>query len=455
MSTPLLQDFNPKLIPWQYEAIKYINDFDYSKGILEIMFSGSIGSAKSVCAAHVIAVHCLRNKGARFLVLRRALKDLKRTIWQLILAHIADIPHLVKSYNKSEMKITFINGSEIIADSYDKGDLEKFRSLELSGVDFEEASESNKEVYDAVKMRLGRIPKVKENILLTQTNPDEPSHYLYKEMIEKDGINNKKVFYSLTEQNPFLPKWYIDNLRNDLDPQMAKRMLQGQWLSIQGNTPYYAYDTNKQFRKKQSFKILQALPLDISHDFNIGEGKPMSAMAAQCIAGEFHIIKNYVIEGFDTHQIIDEMITDGIFENVNEVRIFGDASGKAKDPRSKTTDYDIIVSKLQKYRKPNGRGLRVNLCVPKANPAIRARQNIVNAHCLNDNGDTRLYVYKDAKVVDEGLRLTKIKKGSSYQEDDSAGNYFQHVVTALGYYIYHYKNYIEKRQTLTPFTGKR
>jgi hypothetical protein len=450
--TPLLQEFNPKLVPWQFQAISFYNSFDYSNGILEMLMSGSIGSAKSICAAHLIALHAIKNEGSRQLVLRRALKDLKRTLWQTLISHIADVPQLIKEYNKSEMRITFANGSEIIGDSYDKGDLEKFRSLELSGVTIEEASESNKELYDAIKMRVGRLNKIEENYVLCLTNPDEPSHYLYKEFIEKES-KNKKVFYSLTEQNPFLPKWYIENLRNDLDPMMAKRMLQGQWISIQGQTPYYAYDTNKQFLKNKTYKINPGYPLDFFHDFNIGEGKAMSSGYGQVINGVFHIGKSFVVEGFNTEQIVDEMIEDGCLEEVLEVRIFGDRNGKNNDTRSSRTDYDIIMKKLQNYRKKNGVSLSVKLQVPNENPPVRSRQNIVNAHCLNENGDVRLYVYKEAAKVDEGFRLTKIKKGSSYQEDDN--NDYQHIVSAIGYYIYYYKNSTEKIGSLRPFVQRR
>ena len=446
--TPLLQEFNPKVIPWQFDAISYFDHFNYSSGILEALFSGSIGSAKSICAAHIVALHLIRNQGSRVIVLRRALKDLKRTFWPLFLNHIADVPGLIREYNKSEMRITLVNGSELIGDSYDSGDLEKFRSLELSGAVIEEASESYKELYDAIKMRLGRLNTVRQNFLLTLTNPDEPSHYLFKEMIESDGKNNKKVFYSLTEQNPFLPVWYIENLRRDLDPMMAKRMLQGQWISIQGQTPYYAYDSNKQFLKETSYKIHPSYPLDFFHDFNIGAGKPMSSGYGQVVNGVFHIGKTFIVEGFNTQEIIDEMIEDGCLETVNEVRVFGDRNGKNRDSRGNRSDYEIIQKALSSFRKKDSRPVKVSMHVPNENPPIRSRQNVVNAHCLNDQGQTRLYIYRDAQKLDEGLRLTKIKKGSAYQEDDN--NDYQHVVSALGYYVHYFKNYVERIGTLRP-----
>ncbi len=439
MSTPLLQEFNPRRVPWQYQTIQFMDSFDPNKGVLEMLFSGSIGSAKSICAAHILVIHCLENDGARVLVLRRALKDLKRTIWATILSHLADIPHAIDHYNKTEMRIRFKNGSEIIGDSYDKGDLEKFRSLELSGGVFEEAIEiEKKEVYEAVKMRVGRLPSVKKNFMLALTNPGEPSHWLYKYFIQDVNHPNKETFYSLTEQNPFLPKWYIENLRADLDPQMVKRMLMGMWISIIGSGPYYAYNPNVQFLKDKAYVINPKYPVDISHDFNIAEGKPMSACLGQYIEGVFHIAKDFVIEGFDTNDIIDEIITSDFMIGVSRVRVFGDFYGKSKDPRSKTTDYQIIEKALIKSN------FKVEMQVPRSgNPPIRSRQNMVNAHCKNDLGQVRLFVYKDATIVDDGLRLTKLKKGSSYQEDDSDS--FQHVTSALGYYICRVKDNIEKR----------
>lgn len=454
--TPLFQEFNPYRIKWQGEATEAYENFDYSQGIYEQFYSGSVGSAKSIQHIHLIVRHLLENPGARILMLRRVLKDLKRTSWGLLLNHLADIPHVIKSHNKSEMKIVFTNGSEVLGDSYDKGDLEKFRSLELSGADFEEANECDKETYDAVKMRVGRIPSVKENLILLRTNPDEPSHWLYKYFIQNTENNKRQVFYSLTEQNPFLPEWYIENLKEDFDPLMIRRMLKGEWLSIRGKSPYYAYDTDRQYIK-QKYVIDENFPLDFMHDFNIGEGKPMSSAYGQVKGDTFHIGKNFIVEGFNTKEILNEMLDHlektGEISKVRVIRIFGDRNGKNKDTRGNRSDYDIIKKELQNYVKPDGTKIMVVMEVPNENPPIRARQNIVNAHCMNAKGNVRLYVYKEAETVDEGLRLTKVKKGSSYQEDDS--DPFQHVVTALGYYIYRYINKTTKRGLYKPHTRKR
>lgn len=442
MSTPTLTEFDPNLIPWQMEAIDYVNSFDYEKGVLEILFSGSVGSAKSILAAHVICIHAIENAGARVLVVRRALKDLKRTLWPTILKHLADSPHLIKSYNKTDMTITLVNDSQIIGDSYDDMNLEKFRSLELSMEAIEEATESNKELYDALKMRVGRLPKVKQNIILSLTNPDAPDHYLYETMINVDHPN-KKVFYSLTEQNPFLPKWYIENLQRDLDPKMALRMLKGQWIEINQERIYYNYNSEQNFIKEK-YVFNPHYPVCLMHDFNRAAGKPMSAAVGQCINGVYHIAKSFLIEGGRTQDVMDEIANSGYLDLNSTVKVYGDASGKHTDTRNNRSDWDIISQFISAYKRKDQERIILDMQVPLSNPAIRTRHNVFNALCSNDLGEVSLFIYLDAKDADKGFRLTKLKKGAELVEDDTMRE--QHVTTAITYWTHRTKTIVAAPQ---------
>lgn len=433
MTTPLFQEFNPKHIQWQWEATQFIRDFDYDSGVLELFYSGGVGSAKTIDHIHEIVKNCLDQPGSRWLMVRRALKDLKRTSWAELLCHMADIPGAIKSYNKSDLKITFQNGSEIMGDSYDDGDLTKFQSLNLSGLDIEEANEMfSKEVYEGLKLRLGRAG-VRKNMVFSRSNPDEPDHWLYNYFILDANHPCKKVFYSLTEQNPFLPKWYLENLKRDLDPLMARRKLYGEWLSITGAGIYYNYSSAKNFKREEAYKFDLRYPISICHDFNIGLGKPMSAAVGQRINGVFHVAKTYIMEGFRTGQILEEMADDGLFENKTSFYFYGDAAGKSRDTRGNQSDWDIIEDFAANYKRQDGSILEFCIDVPSANPPIRRRHNRMNSLFENELGEVRFYIYKDALDADEGFRLTKLKKGSGLIEDDSFAK--QHVTTAIGYWV--------------------
>lgn len=433
MSTPLFQEFSPKKIAWQDEARAFIHDFDFNLGALELFYSGGVGSAKTIHHVHEIVKNCLYQPNSRWLMVRRTLKDLKRTSWAELLRHMADIPDVIKSYNRSELKIIFKNGSEILGDSYDDGDLTKFQSLNLSGLDIEEANEMpSKDIYEGLKLRVGRAG-VKKNMVFARCNPDEPDHWLHKYFIEDINHPNKKVFYSLTEQNPFLPIWYLQNLRRDLSPLMARRKLMGEWLSIQGTGIYYNYSSQRNFKRDEAYKFNPAHPIAICHDFNIGQGKPMSAAVGQRIDGIFHVAKTFIIEGLRTHQILDEMAEDGLFEHKTSFFFYGDASGRANDTRSNQSDWDIIEDFVSNYRRKDQSHLEFSIDVPRANPPIRRRHNRLNALFMNDLGEVKLFIYQAASEADEGFRLTKLKKGSALAEDDSYKN--QHVTTAIGYWV--------------------
>ena len=431
-SIPEIEVFNPKTIPFQLDVIKDVRKFEYSQGALEILLSGSVGSAKSLLLAHLIATHALANAGAGVLVGRRTLKDLKNTLWAMILRHC---PMFYNFWNKSDMTIKLPNNSIIYGVSWDDGRYDKFRSYELSMAAIEELTENrDPEIYNEIKMRVGRIPHIKENVIACATNPDAPSHWAYNHFIENQS-QTRRVYYSKTKDNPFLPSWYIKQLQADMDTKMALRMLEGQWIEIHRDQVYYEFDSDRNY-VDSNYQWNKDYPVAIMHDFNIGLGKPMSAAAGQYIDNVFHVAITFLVEGSRTADILEDMAHSGIFDNYSDtIEIYGDASGRNNDTRSIRNDYDIISKYLGNYK----RQLNVVECVPRKNPPLRRRHNVVNAHFLNQNNDVRLFIYKQAQDAAKGFRLTQYKCGSSLVEDDTLRE--QHVTTAIGYWIdYSYIN---------------
>ena len=431
-SIPTIDEYNPALVPFQKDVLKLIRkDYDYSKGALEILLSGSVGSAKSLLLAHVIATHMIMNPGAGVLVGRRTLKDLKNTIWAMILRHC---PQFYQYWNKSDTKITLPNGSICYGVSWDDGRYDKFKSYELSMAAIEELTENkDRDLYDNIMMRLGRIPHIKENVFINATNPDSPSHWAFDYFISKQSYS-RRVFYSNTMDNPFLPKWYLKQLKENLTPKMALRMLEGQWIEISKDQVYYNFDADRN-TKDLPYQYVNA-PICLMHDFNIGAGKPMSAAAGQYVDDVFHIGNQYIVEGARTADIMEEIADSGVLDLPNNhVYVYGDASGRNNDTRSLKDDYSIIEKFLSNYKRKDGGHLEVLMQVPSKNPPIRRRQNIVNASFLNQNDDVRLYIYKGCERVVKGFRLTQFKgtASSGLIEDDSLPE--QHVTTAVGYWV--------------------
>lgn len=436
-SIPSFVEFSPFHIPYQAQVIHDIDfAFDYSIGAHEILLSGSVGSAKSLLAAHIGVKHVLRNPRAHLALCRRALPDIKKTIFLMVLEHL-ECQELKEGRDywvkETSAEIEFRNGSKIFPIYWADKKYKRARSVALSGALFEELTENDekdKQAFMEIKARIGRLPHIKERFSIACTNPDGPRHWAYNYFIKPNlgGIKHptRHVYYSNTEQNPFLDRAYIEQLKADYDPKLARRMIYGEWVEIDQERIYYAYDSERNFLANQTYEIRRDVPIALCFDFNIGVGKPFSSCAYQFFNDTFHVFDSVKIEGARTPDAMREWAEKGIFGHGCKIIIHGDASGDARDTRSILSDYEIIKGFLRDIP-----GLIWAMEVPRANPPIRTRHNRVNAYCMNDKKQARLFVYKGADAVDESLRLTALKSGGEFVEDDS--KHWQHISSALGY----------------------
>lgn len=444
------------MIPYQDQVIDdLLCQFDYSMGVHEILLSGAVGSAKSILLAHLGLRHALTFTKSRGVIARKAMPDLKATLFKKINEHMegALVEGLTYWVNHTTGTITLRNGSEIICRSWSDRKYMKLRSLELSWAAVEELTENDdedKQGYLELKMRVGRLPHVPQNWIMSACNPDDPSHWAYEyfELAKDEGQSEslsplglgpqgdrtptKHVYYSCTDDNPFLPDSYKLQLKRDLDPLMYQRMGKGRWLSIGGKGIYHQYDRAKNYRDAD-YVVNPALPVILTWDFNIGEGKPLSVAVCQYddARDEFHIFGEAVIEGMRTQDSCEELASRGVLDWPVKFLICGDATGKHQDTRSRKSDYDIIVDFFANYKTKDGKALSFEKFTLLSNPPVRERHNLMNAYLCNAEGVRRMFVYKGAPTCDKGLKLTKLKDTGQYIEDDSKS--YQHITTAIGY----------------------
>jgi hypothetical protein len=203
-------------------------------------------------------------------------------------------------------------------------------------------------------------------------------------------------------------------------------MVLSRWVSLSGMRIYYNFDRAAHVMEAAEFD--PALPVRWSLDFNIGQDKPMSSCLCQIKKGpdpdgnirpELHVFDEIVLDTSDTHDAVGEC-KNRIRQN-QAVIIYGDATGRSKDTRSKQTDYSIISEAGFRHQK-----------VPLTNPAIRDRHNAVNGVLKNAKEDVRLKIHPRCKTLIKGLETVKLKSGANYMEEETRE---QHVTTALGYLI--------------------
>jgi hypothetical protein len=225
-------------------------------------------------------------------------------------------------------------------------------------------------------------------------------------------------------------------------------MGKGRWVEVSSDGVYHQYDRSQNYIDAH-YEIDTALPVILTWDFNIGEGKPLSVAVCQYRPSDdtFHVGFEVVIEGMRTEDSCEELAGRGLLDFPTDYIVCGDATGKHKDTRSRRSDYEIIVDFLSNYKSRHGGQVAFQKLVPLANPPVRDRHNLVNAYLCNAEGRRRLFVYKDAPTVDKGLRLTRLLDSGRYIEDDSKP--YQHVTTSIGYAVNAVKTYLKRQPQRT------
>jgi hypothetical protein len=432
--TPTISEYQP--IPAQLQLHRLLRSKEYKyKGIFEVLLSGSVGSAKSLGMAHELIVQAVSCKNANIGIFRKDMPALKDTILKTTLDHMGT--DLSYAYNKTRSQITLANSSSMTALSWGDGQIKKFRSYEFDVSGIEELTENPTiDFYTELYQRHGRRKWFKRPVIISATNPDSPAHWAYKHFIDTDNPN-RIVLYSRTIDNPHLSPEYIEGLKRNLTHAEVRRQIYGEWIEISKEVIYYAYKREVNFIDKE-YILNPALPYDITFDFNIGIGKPMSSVLAQ-YDGKYHIAKDFILSGGNTPEMCEELIDYLKDKQFSKIRMYGDASGKNRDTRNTKSDWDIILHSF-KNAFPK---VQIEYCVPIANPPIRKRHNLLNAKFCNAFDQHDCFVYNQAKTVDEGFRLTSLKKGGQLIEDDSKP--YQHCTTAVGYYIVFNEAKLEKR----------
>ncbi len=429
--------FDPRLISWQWDAVKKVYNADYEQGTHEFGFCGIVGSAKTTLCAWLTLDHVCKYKDAVAFIGRRSFQDLKETSYAELKELIYNTwgPETESWCYDSTCSINFPWGSEIKGGTWGDGRFEKYKSKQYSWAWLEEPTENSPEEYKGFlsifRPRVGRLSyknsDVKENAILYSFNAHDPEHPIYDDFYTNpvDGITH--LIESKERDNPFLHPKYYENLLKRLDPINVKRQIFGLWVSSTSGNIYHAYDPNLSYRD-YNYKINPLYPVHLTWDFNIGDNKPLSMTCFQYIKDQYHFFDEVVIEGIRTEASCEELSNRGYFNHDLDFIIHGDASGSHRDTRSKLSDYMVIKDFLTKHKNRP----RFTFQVPKANPAIRKRHNEVNAYMQNGLGEVRLFVYKKCKNLHKGFKLTSFKKNSSIEDDSKP---YQHVTTAAGYGI--------------------
>jgi len=201
-----------------------------------VVMSGSIRGGKTTAMIPKWMNYCAsKPKGLKAIV--GVSKD---TIYQNILSDMFlyfDCFNIKYKYNQSSGYLNVKFGPNDkdwftckVIGSKDKGSVKYLRGVTLSGAYVDELTFVNQTFF---KELLGRCSVEGSKIFCT-TNPDSPTHWVYKDFVKPDVNEDVEVWTFLLTDNPTLSKEYIDFICRQWKGTFYERYIMGRWIAADG-----------------------------------------------------------------------------------------------------------------------------------------------------------------------------------------------------------------------------
>jgi len=324
--------------------------------------------------------------------------------------------------SESELMIPYKNGSEIYVLGLDKP--ERVEGIPWRGGGVDEIANCKADIWDAHLRPLFSTRGMEDSWCWLFGVPEGINHFY--DLVERGNSAEHPDWrsYHWLSSDILSPK-EIEDAKRSMDPKFYRQEYEGSFETISGRVYSDYTDANHTDRVIQKGK-------DIiwTHDFNF---TPLSSAILQVdeVKGPDEVDKIYMVDEIVLESAVAQNTAAEFVERFKDykssmVYIYGDAQGHHGEKHGFQSDY----LQIEKILKQNG--FRVNVKATRNYRPIKTSQSSLRAKVLNASGERSFFVNAaKCKYGDKGLKLTQLKKGSSFQEEDSK---YQHITTAMRYF---------------------
>lgn len=422
---------NYKLLPKQREffEINHRDELDVC------IYQGGYGSGKTWCGSLLGLLLARKYPGSKGLVCAKEYELLKNTTLEEYFKHLDKFNYVRDRdyrYNKIDKKISFKNGSEILFKGVD--DPEKIKSLNLHWAEIEEASQISDSAFKQLIGRLRNTDRGDNWInfkyrLFGHTNPQPDKGWIWKRFVENPK-DNYRLIIAPTSENIYLPKHFVEELKNEYDPEYYRINVLGEF----GN--YSSGLVVKNFTEENytDLEYNRNMELCLCCDFNVD---PMCWEIAHKDNENFYFVDELCIENTCTQHCIEEFIRR-YPDHGTRIIVYGDASGNFRHSGAEFTNYMIIKQALEGY------GYQVDFRLRPYNPPILNRIQAFNRRVCNANGERHIFVNKHrCPWLIYNIENLKFKEGTSIVDvptlktikNDRDAKFLEHPFDAASYPI--------------------
>ena len=329
-----------------------------------VCLTGGYGSGKTSGGVHFGISRGFENEGLSGIWVEPTFQLVKRVAipeWIKTLEALG-IPYVE---HKSESAMTVGYGSQNFKVFFYSGQHpERIVGQTAAWAVLDEAALLSEAVFRNTLARV-RDPLAKLSQIACVTTP-EGFNWVHKRFL-KEATDDTVLIKARTADNPFLPPEYLENLKEQYTEQEFEQYCNGEFVAMSGAV-YSRFDPNVHLKQCTN-------PLDgeiiVGADFNIG--KMVWALGSSTEEG-IHFFDEQITYNRNTEEageLLDNRLRNifkqhGAKYQPNLVKIYCDASGKARKTSASRTDTAIL------------RSYGFKVLHNASNPAIRDRVNALN-----------------------------------------------------------------------------
>lgn len=219
------------------------------------IWHGSVRSGKTVATIHRFLKFIGNSPDGDLLLAGKTIDSLKRNV----IGPIQDLLGLDAHYMPGRRELKVWDKTIYTVGASDERSEGKIRGSTLAGAYGDELTLWPESFF---KMMLSRMSLEGAQFFGT-TNADNPNHWLKKEYIDRKQALNMSLFHFKLEDNPFLPKAYVEALKQEYVGLWHKRFILGHWCVAEGAI-FDFFDEAKH--------VLQIYPEAVYYDVGIDYG---------------------------------------------------------------------------------------------------------------------------------------------------------------------------------------
>lgn len=352
-------------------------------------------------------------------------KQAKRIIWKPLKEMTR--PYWAQKPNETDLRIELIGGGTIALRGADH-----FDSLRGEGLDFvvlDEYASMNPKAWTEV-LRPALADRKGRALFIGTPKGYDHFYELHQHARLQPDWN---AFQYSTLDGGIVTAEEVEGATRELDERTFRQEFEASFENMTTGRVYFAFDRLKHVRS-QAYDPRS--PLCWSLDFNVGW---MCSVIAQKINDHVHILGEIILPDSNTHAACTAFLerAEKLLPRVTplpQVRIYGDATGGARDSAASRTDWQIVRETLGQH----ANRFTTSIQTRSANPPLKDRINCLNARLVNQAGDTRLSVDSRCKFLIDDLERVHWKSdahGNALNELDKSEPKRTHVSDALGYLI--------------------